>query len=234
MAEAGVQYSVVIPVYNEEESLDVLFREVHPVMSALPGRYELILVNDCSNDQTGPILKRLAQENPDIVRVIDLPQRSGQTRAMRVGIDAAKGELIITLDADLQNDPADIPRMLEKMKEDKCHMVCGWRKTRRDTFLKARLSKTGNVLQRTFTGMKIHDISCTLRIFTKETGQKIALNWEGQHRFIPLSASLQGCQVSEIISNHRDRRFGCTKYGHKRIFRVMVDFVRILAVRGRR
>jgi len=234
LAENGVEYSVVVPVYNEEESLEVLFGEIRQVMNGLPGGYEVFFVNDCSDDSSIEIIRRLSGENGGVVRLIDLPRRSGQTCALRAGIEAASGRVIITLDADLQNDPADILRLLEKMREDNCDMVCGWRLARRDTFLKARLSKLGNVLQRLFTGMRIHDISCTLRAFKKEAGRRIALNWEGQHRFIPLSLSLQGFKVSEIVSNHRDRRFGHSKYGHKRIFRVMVDFLRVMAAKGRR
>ena len=152
---------------------------------------------------------------------------------MKGGLDAGRGELAITLDADLQNDPADIPRMLKKMQEEGDDCVCGWRKARQDTPLKAALSKFGNVVQRVFTGMKIHDVSCTLRIYNRKCMDKLALNWEGQHRFIPLSLSLQGCRIGEVVSNHRLRKFGTTKYNHKRVFRVTADFIKILKTKGR-
>ena len=123
--------------------------------------------------------------------------------------------------------------MLKKMEEGNYDCVCGWRKARQDTLLKAGLSKFGNILQRLFTGMKIHDVSCTLRIYKQACIDKIALNWEGQHRFIPLSLSLQGYRIGEIVSNHRLRKFGTTKYSHKRIFRVITDFFKVLKARGR-
>jgi len=144
-----------------------------------------------------------------------------------------RGNVAVTLDADLQNDPADIPKLLKKMEEG-YDCVCGWRKSRQDTLLKAGLSKFGNIMQRLLTGMRIHDVSCTLRAYRKECVPDIALNWEGQHRFIPLSLSLQGYKIGEIVSNHRKRQFGSTKYSHKRIFRVVSDFFKILKTKGKK
>ena len=232
MSEKMVRYSIVIPVYNEEESLKSLFAELLQVMTPLNEPYEVVFINDCSSDRSLSIMENFQKEFPEAVRIINLPKRNGQTYGLRKGLDSAKGEIAVTLDADLQNDPADIPKMIKKMKEG-YDCVCGWRKARQDTLLKAGLSKFGNVLQRLFTGMKIHDVSCTLRIYKRECVGKIALNWEGQHRFIPLSLSLQGYRVGEIVSNHRLRRFGITKYSHKRIFRVITDFFKVLKARGR-
>lgn len=232
MSEKPTKYSVVVPVYNEEGSLKPLFTELLQVMTPLNEPYEIVFVNDCSSDQSLPIMEGFLREFPEVVRIVNLKKRSGQTLGLRKGLDATKGEVAVTLDADLQNDPADIPKMLKKMEEG-FDCVCGWRKARQDTPLKALLSKTGNVLQRLFTGMKIHDVSCTLRIYKKICIGKIALNWEGQHRFIPLSLSLQGYRVGEIVSNHRLRKFGKTKYSHKRIFRVIGDFFRVLKAKGR-
>lgn len=231
MSEKPTKYSVVVPVYNEEGSLKPLFTELLQVMTPLNEPYEIVFVNDCSSDQSLPIMEGFLREFPEVVRIVNLKKRSGQTLGLRKGLDATKGEVAVTLDADLQNDPADIPKMLKKMEEG-FDCVCGWRKARQDTPLKALLSKTGNVLQRLFTGMKIHDVSCTLRIYKKMCIDKIALNWEGQHRFIPLSLSLQGYRVGEIVSNHRLRKFGKTKYSHKRIFRVIGDFFRVLKAKG--
>lgn len=230
--QGPVAYSLVIPVYNEEESLEPLLAEILQAVAPLRRRYEVIFVDDCSSDRSPLILKEFEEKFPEAVRVIRLPQRSGQTFALRKGLDTVRGEVAVSLDADLQNDPADIPRLLKKI-EDGNDCVCGWRKSRQDTLLKAGLSKLGNVLQRLFTGMKIHDVSCTLRAYKKGCLDKIALNWEGQHRFIPLSLSLQGYKVDEIVSHHRKRRFGVTKYSHRRIFRVMVDFLKVLKARGR-
>lgn len=228
----SIEYSIVIPVYNEEESLNPLFEEIQKAMQSLDGVYEVIFVDDCSDDQTPAIIKGYCDDHPGIVRVITLDKRSGQTYAMRTGLDAVSGQVAFTLDADLQNDPADMPRLIAKMNEG-YDCVSGWRKARQDTLLKAGLSKFGNVLQRLFTGMKIHDVSCTLRAYKKDVIDKIALNWEGQHRFIPLSLSLQGYKVGEIVSNHRLRQYGSTKYSHKRIFRVIGDFFKVLKAKGR-
>ena len=232
MSEKPINYSIVVPVFNEEGSLKPLFTELLQVMTPLNKPYEIIFVNDCSTDESLPIMEGFQKEFPEAVRIVSLEKRSGQTFGMRKGLDACRGEIAATLDADLQNDPADIPKMLKKMEEG-YDCVCGWRKSRQDTPLKAVLSKTGNVLQRLFTGMKIHDVSCTLRIYKKACVDKIALNWEGQHRFIPLSLSLQGYRVGEIESNHRLRKFGSTKYSHKRIFRVITDFFKILKAGGK-
>jgi glycosyltransferase involved in cell wall biosynthesis len=224
------RFSIVIPIHNEEDSLGPLLNELHNVFKALTSDYEIIMVNDCSTDRSTEILKNW--EASQKVRVIHLSKRSGQTNALRKGIEQSQGEFIITMDGDLQNDPHDIARMIEKMYEG-YDCVCGWRKSRQDTWLKARLSKLANVLQRCLTGLSIHDISCTLRIYKKACAAKIPLNWEGQHRFIPLSLSLQGYKIGEIVSNHRERKFGKTKYSHKRILKVVVDFFKILKTRGR-
>ncbi len=229
-----VVYSVVIPVYNEVESLEVLLAEMLGVMTGLKERYEVIFVNDGSDDGSRRLLKEFVQRLPEIVRIVDLKDRAGQTNALKKGIHGSKGEIIITLDADLQNDPTDIAKLIGAMNERGSDCVCGWRRNRHDKWLKAALSKTGNFLQRLFTGLSIHDISCTLRACKRSCGMKIPLNWEGQHRFIPLCLSLQGFKITEIETNHRDRRFGQSKYGHKRIFKVMIDFFKILQTKGKK
>ena len=221
------EYSVVIPVYNEEESVDALIEELTRAMNGLKKPYELIFVNDCSSDTTRSKLEGYQRNAPQTVRIINLPQRSGQTYAMRKGLDSVQGRVAFTLDADLQNDPADIPRLIKKMDEG-YDMVCGWRKDRGDRPLKTYLSKFGNFLQRRFTRMPIHDISCTLRAFRKECIPDIVLEWEGQHRFIPIGPFKKGYRIAEIVSHHRQRQFGYSKYSHKRIFRVMVDFFKML------
>ncbi|MCA9409042.1 MAG: glycosyltransferase family 2 protein [Candidatus Omnitrophica bacterium] len=227
-----MDYSIVIPVYNEEGSLRILIEEIIQIFEKQNGCFEIVLVNDASNDQTPIILSVLEREHLNIVRVINLNSRNGQTLAMRKGLDQSLGNVVITMDADLQNDPADIPAIIKKIQEG-YDCVCGWRKDRQDTWLKAGLSKSGNILQRLFTGLSIHDVSCTLRAYRRDVVARIPLNWEGQHRFIPLSLSLQGLKITEVVSNHRSRQFGRSKYGHKRIFRVVKDFFRILKKRGK-
>jgi dolichol-phosphate mannosyltransferase len=228
-----IEFSIVVPVYNEQESLRELFSELLQILTPLNRPYEVIFVNDLSNDASLSIIEEFIQNFPEVVRVINLQKRSGQTFAMRTGLDAARGNFAVTLDADLQNDPADIPKMLKKLIDEKYDCVCGWRRSRQDTPLKAGLSKAGNVVQRLFTGAKIHDVSCTLRVYRRNCVSKIPLNWEGQHRFIPLCLSMQGLKVGEVESNHRRRKYGYTKYSHKRIFRVITDFFKILSAKGR-
>jgi len=228
-----MEYSVIIPVYNEEESLSKLFDELYTAFDNLQKPYEIILVNDCSSDRSLSMMKEFQDNSGKVVRIVNLPQRSGQTLALRKGLEAVHGKIGIMLDADLQNDPADIPKLLKKMEQG-YDMVCGWRKNRLDTPLKVGLSKLGNIWQRLLSGLKIHDISCTLRVFKRECIGHIALNWEGQHRFIPLSLYLHGYSIGEVVSNHRKRQFGQSKYSHKRIFKVIVDFFKVLKSRGKK
>ena len=222
-----LDYSIVIPVYNEEESLEQMWVELRLTMLKLNRPYELIFVDDCSSDRTPQILKEFKKEAPNEIVVLSLPSRSGQSCAMKQGVNAVRGRIVFTLDADLQNDPADIPLLLDKMEEG-YDVVCGWRKARKDKPVKMAFSKFGNVLQRSFTGMTVHDISCTLRAYKKDCLKDIGLNWEGQHRFIPLVLSRKGYKVSEVISNHRERRFGVSKYNHRRLLKVVVHFLKIM------
>ncbi|MFH1360252.1 MAG: glycosyltransferase family 2 protein [Candidatus Omnitrophota bacterium] len=227
-----IDYSVVIPVYNEEESLDPLMQELEVHIQRLEGSYEIVFVNDGSSDRSLTILERFQMNHPECIRIINLSGRKKQTLALCEGLYAAQGRVVITLDADLQNDPADIPALIKKMDEG-YDVVCGWRKNRMDTPLKMALSKLGNILQRLFTGMKIHDISCTLRAYKKECIDQLHLTWEGQHRFIPLLLAQKGFKIGEIISHHRKRQHGYSKYSHKRIFKVMLDFFKIIFSKGR-
>ena len=220
-------YSIVIPVCNEVESLDILLGEITNELKSLVGLYEIIFVDDGSNDGTKEKLDQFKKSYPSFVLNIHLPERKGQTRALQEGLGAAKGEYVITLDADLQDDPHDIGRLVEKISEG-YDVVCGWRKTRRDKFLKKVLSKLGNWLGRLISGLPIHDISCTLRIYRWECLKKLDLAWEGQHRFIPLILFKKGFKIEEMVSNHRERRFGNSKYNHKRIFKVIADFFKVL------
>ena len=222
------EYSLVVPVYNEEESLDPLFHEIKAQMEGLKRSYEIIFVDDCSSDGSRSKMEGYKKQHPTLINIIGLPHRCGQTCALRKGLEAVRGTIAITLDADLQNDPADIPKLLKKMEEGYA-MVCGWRKDRRDLTLKKSLSKFGNCLQRMFSGLRIHDVSCTLRAFKRECIPHIALEWEGQHRFIPLSVSQKGYKVGEIVSHHRQRQYGYSKYNHKRIFKVAADFFKVLS-----
>ncbi len=227
-----IQYSLIIPIFNEEESLLNLMKEITQTMQGLEKPYEIIFVNDGSSDRSLAVIQEFKKKSPDQIRIINLAKRQGQTFALRKGLETAKGNIAITLDADLQNDPADIIKLLDKMKEG-YDVVCGWRKNREDKPLKVYLSTLGNRLQRILTGLEIHDISCTLRAYQRECLSKISLNWEGQHRFIPLSLALQGYKIGEIEVTHRKRKFGYSKYSHYRILKVVRDFFRILIGKGR-
>ncbi len=227
--EKTMEYSVIIPVYNEEGSLGVLHEELTRVMDALRSPYEIIYVDDSSDDASPQTLNAFRSQRPDSVRIVRMERRSGQTSALSAGMRDARGKVFITLDADLQNDPEDIPFLLAKMNEGN-DVVCGWRRDRRDPWLKKILSKTGNVLQRLLTGLAVHDISCTLRAYRRKCLEDVDLEWEGQHRFIPLILARQGYKVGEVASHHRARRYGYSKYTHKRIFRVVNDFFRILRI----
>ena len=231
MGRERLALSIVVPIFNEEESVFPLYKAIRAVCDSLNRSFEIIFVDDGSQDQSFRQLSRI-HESDRRAKVVRFRKNYGQTAAMSAGFRAARGEVVVSMDGDLQNDPTDIPKMLKKMKEG-YDCVCGWRKARQDTLLKAGLSKFGNVMQRLFTGMNIHDVSCTLRIYKRECISKIALNWEGQHRFIPLSLSLQGYRIGEIISNHRLRQYGTTKYSHKRVFRVVKDFFKVLKAKGR-
>ena len=227
-----MQLTLVIPVYNEDESLVPLHQAIHQALGDNPEQsWEIVFVDDGSQDNSMQVLEGLASQDPEHTRVVALRRNYGQTAAIAAGIDHAIGEIIVLLDADLQNDPADIPRLIDKIQEG-YDVVCGWRKARQDKPLKAFLSQLGNILQRALTGMRIHDVSCTLRAYRQECLKAVSLDWEGQHRFIPLSLSLQGYRAGEIIVHHRQRRFGCSKYSHKRIFKVIIDFFRVLIRRG--
>jgi len=219
-------YSVVIPVYNEEESLEILCREIMAVFTDLKGDLEIVFVNDGSTDQSARILQSLVNMYQPRVRVITCPQRVGQTAAIKMGLDAVAGETVITLDGDLQNDPADIPLLIERLEQG-YDVVCGWRRARRDKPLKIFLSCLANGLQRTLTGLPIHDISCTLRAYRRECLGRLILSRAGEHRYIPLILALGGYRIAEVVCHHRPRRYGYSKYSHKRALKVIIDFGRI-------
>ncbi len=219
--------SVVMPVYNEEDSLKDLFSELLHEFASDHRGYEIIFVNDGSTDASLTIMQEFKAQFPEAVRIIALNKRKGQSFAMKQGFDASKGEVIVSLDSDLQNNPADISKLLRKLNEG-YDCVCGWRKLRRDTFLKSFLSKTGNWFQRLFTGLKVHDLSCTLRVYKRQCINQVNLKSEGLHRFIPLDLYLKGFKIGEVITEHRDRRHGISKYNHKRVFKVMKDFFQII------
>jgi len=220
-----VNISVVIPIYNEEENITLLYDELSGVMSSLGCDYEILFVDDGSSDSTLSILKSIQTADRNVV-VVQFRKNFGQTAAMSAGFDYARGEIIITMDGDLQNDPHDIPRLIDKISEG-FDVVTGWRYERKDAFVSRRLpSIIANKIISWTTGVALHDYGCTLKAFRKEVIKNINLYGE-MHRFIPAIASGMGISFTEIKVNHRARRFGSSKYGISRTIRVVLDLITV-------
>lgn len=213
--------SVVIPLYNEEPNVAQLHRELSGALGAWGRTYELLLIDDGSTDGTFAALKKL-QAGDLHVRVIALRRNFGQTAAFAAGFAHARGRIIATSDGDLQNDPRDLPMMVDRL-EDGHDIVCGWRRDRRDPWLTRRLpSNVANWLISRTTGVRLHDYGCSLKVFRGEVVRSLRLYGE-MHRFIPAIASEQGVRIAEVVVNHRPRRFGASKYGLSRTMRVVLD-----------
>ncbi len=218
--------SIVVPIYNEEESIPELVSEVRDALTAADLSYELICVDDGSSDRSLEILTEISKDDPTL-RICELRRNFGQTAAMQAGFDSAKGRIIVSLDADLQNDPKDIPAMVAKLDEG-FDMVAGWRAGRKDTFLNRRLpSIIANWIIGRTTNVRLHDYGCTLKATRRELMQQIDLYGE-MHRFIPAIASLAGAKICEVKVNHRARRYGTSKYGIGRTLRVILDLITVL------
>jgi len=217
----SIKVSVVIPVYNEEESAELLCRRLHESLSSIGRSYEIILVDDGSSDKTWDVLTRMSREIPGLV-LIRFRRNYGQTAAMSAGFDAALGEVVVTLDADLQNDPADIPLLLERIDQG-FDVVSGWRKDRKDAFINRLLpSMIANGLISRITGVHLHDYGCTLKAYRRDVIKNVNLYGE-MHRFIPALASWVGGSIDEVVVRHHPRQFGQSKYGISRTFRVILD-----------
>lgn len=229
-----VDLSVVVPVFNEEQNLPLLHAELQAALAPLGRPYELIFVDDRSHDQSFAVMLNLARSDAS-VRLIRFRARCGQTAAMQAGFDHARGRYVITIDGDLQNDPADIPALLAKLEQG-FDVVAGWRKQRQDGFVLRRLpSRIANRLIRWVTRVSIHDTGCTLKIFRRDLLDRMPIYAE-QHRFLPAISSAAGARISEVVVNHRPRRFGKSKYGLGRATRVLLDLlvVRMLATSSQR
>lgn len=222
MTTTPFSLSVVIPVYNEEPNVAVLAKKVHDALSAFGRTYEIILVDDGSRDASWERLCEAARTYPHF-RLIRFRRNFGQTAAMSAGIDAARHDVIVTLDADLQNDPADIPLLLAEMERNDYAVVSGWRKDRKDPFINRRLpSILANGLISRITGVHLHDYGCTLKAYRRNVLQGVRLYGE-MHRFIPALCSWVGGEIAEVVVSHHPRVAGKSKYGIGRTFRVILD-----------
>ena len=218
--------SIVISVFNEESSLAILFDEITQTMASLPHVWEVIFVNDGSTDKSLDVLRQIEEKDPQHVRVVVFRRNFGQTAAITAGIDYSRGDIIILMDADLQNDPADIPNLLAKLDEG-YDMVSGWRKLRKDNTLTRTIpSVIANSLISWVTGVHLHDYGCTLKAYRRDALEGFRLYGE-MHRFIPVFAHSVGASITEIPVHHRARRFGRANYGLERTFKVVLDLVTV-------
>jgi len=217
-----VKLSLIVPVYNEEENLPILFEAIRQALQPLPHDWEVVFVDDGSQDGSLAALRILAEKDAAHVRVVILRRNFGQTAAIAAGIDHAGGEIIVLLDADMQNDPADIPMILAKLDEG-YDVVSGWRKDRKDTFITRTLpSHLANSLISWVTGVHLHDYGCTLKAYRREVLTGFRLYGE-MHRFIPVYAHAVGARIAEVPVRHHPRQHGNAKYGLERTLKVLLD-----------
>jgi len=224
-----VVLSVVVPVYNEVSNLEALLEELSGVLLAEPRPFEVIVVDDGSRDGTTELLGKLMADRPWL-RAIFLRRNFGQTAAFDAGFRAASGDIVATIDGDLQNDPRDIPAMIAKLDEG-FDMVAGWRRKRRDGLTLRRIpSRIANWMIRKVTGTRIHDLGCSLRLYRREITDELRLYGE-MHRFISILADSMGARIAEVEVNHRPRRAGTSKYGLKRTLKVLLDLMTVVFMR---
>ncbi len=225
MSQPSCDISIIIPFYNEEDNVAEAYNRVKKVMSSLNQTYEIIFIDDGSIDGGFEILKKLSESDPHL-KIVRFTRNFGQTAAMSAGFKAATGKIYITLDSDNQNDPNDIPKLLEKMKEG-YGVVSGWRKNRQDTFITRKIpSLLANKLIGWATGVKIKDYGCTLKAYQARFVDAFTLYGE-MHRFIPAYAAMAGAKVTEIPVNHFARTKGKSKYGLSRTFKVILDLLTV-------
>lgn len=216
-----MQVSLVIPVYNEAENVAQLHREIVNVCEAHEYDYEIIFVDDCSSDQTSELIKGLFP-----VKLVQLRKNFGQTAAMDAGIKHASHPLIVTMDGDRQNDPADIPKLVNHLVNNKLDVVSGWRKDRKDSFMKHFVSRGANLLRKFFVNDGIHDSGCSLKVYRKDCFETVNLYGE-MHRYIPAILKIKGFKVGEMVVNHRAREAGVTKYNWTRTIKGFIDLLSV-------
>lgn len=225
-----IDISVVVPVYNEEENLPVLIPKIAEVLGPLGKTYEMIFVDDGSKDRSRCLLKEMALQYPQI-RILGFKRNCGETAAGAAGIKEARGGIVITIDADLQNDPKDIPKMLDYLKE--YDMVTGWRQKREDSWVKRITSRIANRIRNSLSGEGIQDSGCTFRAYKRECLQDLKL-YKGMHRFIPTLVKMEGYRVIEIPIAHHPRKFGVSKYTTwNRMWRAFIDLLAVKWMKSR-
>lgn len=225
MAHHSPELSVVIPVYNERENLPLLYRKLVEALGR-GANWEVLFVDDGSTDGSTQVLEALARADPLHVRVIEFRRNFGQTAAIAAGIDHARGQVVVLMDADLQNDPQDIPRLVALLREG-YDVVSGWRQDRKDPFLTRVLpSRVANALISRVTGVPLHDYGCTLKAYRREVLTNFRLYGE-MHRFIPAYAAAVGARITELPVRHHPRRFGRSKYGLGRTLKVLLDLITV-------
>jgi glycosyltransferase involved in cell wall biosynthesis len=228
--ERKIAISVVVPVYNEEENLPILIPQLNEVFKGIGESYEMIFVDDGSSDGSRKILKEMVSQYPQI-RILGFKKNCGETAAGAAGLKETKGDVIITIDADLQNDPKDIPRMLEYLKE--YDMVTGWREKREDSWAKQITSKIANSIRNWLSGEAIRDSGCTFRVYKRKCLQNLKY-YKGMHRFMPTLVKLEGFRVIEIPIAHHPRKFGKSKYTTwNRMWRAFVDLLAVKWMKSR-
>jgi glycosyltransferase involved in cell wall biosynthesis len=216
--------SVVVPLYNEQENVRELHARLKAVMESIGRKYEIIFVDDGSTDQTLTLLQEIQSGEGNVI-ILSLRRNFGQTAAFAAGFDYARGDIIVTLDGDLQNDPDDIPKLLELTKDN--DIVSGWRKRRKDPLFSRRLpSVIANWLISKVTGVKLHDYGCSLKAYRRDVIKNLKLYGE-MHRFIPAVANLYGVKIAEVETNHHPRLRGKSKYGISRTVKVVLDLITV-------
>lgn len=230
MPDRDTLISVAVPLYNEEESAPVLYDQLKTVLEALSVGYEIIFVDDGSNDKTFEVIRDIAEKDR-CLRVIKFRGNFGQTPAMAAGIDHARGEIIITMDGDLQNDPRDIPYFVDEIKTG-YDIVVGWRHNRKDKLVSRIIpSRIANWLIGKVTGVPIKDNGCSLKAYRADVIKNVSLYSE-MHRFIPAMANVSGARIKEIKVRHHARQFGVSKYGLSRVYKVLIDLASIATIRA--
>jgi glycosyltransferase involved in cell wall biosynthesis len=230
MIQASPAMSVVVPLYNEEDCVPLLYDKICGTLDTMGESFEVIFVDDGSRDRTVEILRGI-QRKDSRVRVVCFRKNYGQTAAMAAGFDHATGDFIISMDGDLQNDPADIPRLLAKMSEG-FDVVTGWRKNRQDKFLTRRVpSLVANWIIGRLTGVRIHDNGCSLKAYRAATIKNVSL-YGDMHRFIPAMSTLAGARIAEIVVTHHARQLGESKYGLSRVWKVFLDICTVKMITG--